>query len=120
LISKVLNVTVTNGGRAAFTVTALAIGGTDVDDFSISSQTCTGRALGPGQSCSVHARFSPSEAGQRSASLNFTYQGTEMAGASVPLTGTGTANPPPTTPTTAPPPTLSTVPPTPTTTPPMG
>lgn len=51
--------TLTNSGRTATGVLAVALGAGTSSDFSITADTCTGTALGPKKSCSVTAQFAP-------------------------------------------------------------
>jgi hypothetical protein len=55
-------------------VTSVKLAGTDVDDFLISSDRCTGAALdaGAGATCRVNVRFAPSVIGARHATLEVT------------------------------------------------
>jgi hypothetical protein len=75
-------------GTAAVTTVKLA--GTDVDDFLISSDHCTGAALdsGAGTTCVVNVRFAPSVIGARHATLEVTSTASNTT-LSVPLDGVG-------------------------------
>jgi hypothetical protein len=67
------------GGRVAIdidniaflptTVGRIALGGAHPDDFTIVTQSCTGRALNPDASCTVEVEFLPTGAGYRTALL---------------------------------------------------
>jgi uncharacterized protein YkwD len=89
-------VTVTNSGNATLTISSITLGGTNVTDFAIASNTC-GTTVAPAASCSVGIRFTPSAVGARSANLTVS----DNAGGSprtVTLSGTGTTPPVPGTP----------------------
>ena len=79
-----------NDGSAPIRVTAVSLGGADVDDFLISSQNCAGQDIAAGGSCSIKIRFSPSETGRRNATLvvDAPAPHTEPV-PPIPLTGTG-------------------------------
>jgi len=80
-----LEVTLTNVGDAADTVTGLGYGGPDLTDFVLSS-TCT--TLAPGQSCAFSVYFLPGAPGERQSSV--TVHDTSAAGPVLTFTGTGT------------------------------
>lgn len=65
--SSTQTVTLTNTAPSPLTLGLIAIGGADSADF-IQSNTC-GSSVGPGTSCSITVRFTPSETGSRTASL---------------------------------------------------
>ncbi|HEV7493026.1 hypothetical protein [Baekduia sp.] len=71
-------------------VTGVKLAGTDVDDFLISSDHCTGAAVdaGAGTTCTVNVRFAPSVIGARHATLEVTSTASD-ATLSVPLDGVG-------------------------------
>ena len=50
-------------------VAARSIGGAHPDDFRITTEACTRRALNPDASCAVGIEFLPTDAGYRSALL---------------------------------------------------
>ena len=64
--------TVTNTGTANLTISTVTVGGTNAGDFATSADTCTGATVTPNSTCTVNVTFTPSAAGSRSASLNFT------------------------------------------------
>ncbi len=72
-------------------VTAVRVQGTNIDDFLVSFDGCTGATVDsatvPITTCSVHVRFAPSDVGARSAMLHITT--TSSGSVDVPLTGTG-------------------------------
>jgi hypothetical protein len=78
-------------------ISNLTIGGTDAAAFSVSSQSCTGRYLWQGESCSIDVTFSPAAAGNYSATLNINSNSSWSTGDQVQLSGN--APPPPTPPT---------------------
>jgi hypothetical protein len=49
------------------TVSSVLVGGTDMYDFAVTSNSCFGRLLNPRATCSVGLSFTPSASGQRSA-----------------------------------------------------
>jgi hypothetical protein len=59
-------VTVTNSGNAVLAVTGLTIAGSD---FTVASDTCLGKAVASGASCTVDVTFTPQAGGSRSSSL---------------------------------------------------
>jgi uncharacterized repeat protein (TIGR01451 family) len=81
-------VTLGNTGTGPLVIGSATIGGLNGADFATSADTCTGSTLAPGTACTVSVAFSPSAAGSRSATLQFT---DNAAGSpqSVPLTGMG-------------------------------
>jgi len=68
---------VNNAGDVPVTFSSIALAGTNAADFTITSQGCpiSPSTLGVGQTCYVYVTFSPSAAGVRSASLQFTDTG---------------------------------------------
>jgi hypothetical protein len=84
------NVTVTNSGSTAVTITSIAIGGANAGDFA-QTNNCpiSPNTLGPGASCSASVTFTPTSTGKRTGTL----QVNDNAGGSpqqASLTGTGT------------------------------
>jgi Glycosyl hydrolases family 39/Abnormal spindle-like microcephaly-assoc'd, ASPM-SPD-2-Hydin len=76
-----------NVSAAAISISKIAITGTNLADFTISSNTC-GPSLAVAASCSVSVIFKPSAAGTRSAALTFTDSATNSP-QTVPLSGSG-------------------------------
>ena len=68
------------------------IGGTNAGAFKVSSQSCTGKYLWQGESCSIDVTFSPAAAGSYSATLNINSDSSWSTGNQVQLSG----NAPPT------------------------
>lgn len=84
-------VTINNDGTAPLTIQALAITGDHEADFAIAT-TCANTTLVPDTSCTVELTFSPSETGERLATLTIENNATATA---VALSGTGTRQPTP-------------------------
>jgi hypothetical protein len=79
-------VTLTSSGTAPLSVTGVGLTGNQPTDFVVTSDTCSGANLAPGQTCSVSVVFSPKQVCGSSATLVFT----DSAGTQgVALTGTG-------------------------------
>ncbi len=60
---------VRNDGGAAMQLDRVAIAGSDVGQFLVVGDACTGAILAPGAACAVRVRFSPDEAGDFAATL---------------------------------------------------
>jgi hypothetical protein len=61
---------ITNTGKSALSVSSIALGGADPKDFILSGvSSCAGQVLAPGASCSVSVAFSPGRAGTRQAAV---------------------------------------------------
>jgi serine protease len=75
-VSSPGTVTFTNLGDDTITLAAsgaIAIGGTDATEFSVSGGSCgDGTVLNPGQNCTVSVTFAPDAGGTRSATLTVT------------------------------------------------
>jgi hypothetical protein len=88
------NVTLTNTGNAALTISSIAISGTNSGDFSQTNNCpASTSTLVAGVNCTVAVTFTPTATGTRTASVTFT----DDAGNSpqtVSLTGTGAADSP--------------------------
>jgi hypothetical protein len=80
--------TLKNAGSASLAVTNIAIGGADAGDYA-QTNTCPA-TLAPNASCTISVTFSPSAAGNRSASVTITDDAADNP-QSVPLNGMGTA-----------------------------
>ena len=87
--SAPLTETLTNTGTDILTISAATIGGTNAGDFATSADTCTGATVTPNGACTINVTFTPSAAGSRSASLNFTDNASNSP-QTVALSGTGT------------------------------
>ncbi len=86
--SNAQTVTVTNNGGAAFSVSSIALSGTQVSDFQLST-TC-GAAVAAGASCTVSLTFTPTGNGTRTATVQLS---DSVVGSpqSIALSGTGNA-----------------------------
>jgi hypothetical protein len=80
-----------NDGDIPFHVGAVKLGGADVDEFAISSDTCVNADLSAGASCHVHVRFSPEETGERGATVTIAAE--KVGPIVLGLSGTGIADP---------------------------
>jgi hypothetical protein len=80
------NVTLLNVGSSSLPITSINIGGSDPNDFSQTNHCPSSLPLGT--SCPIAVVFQPQAGGQRSATLNVTYQGPGSP-QSVPLSGVG-------------------------------
>lgn len=69
--SNPLTLTVTNAGTVAVNFSSIAVGGANLGDFAIQSNTC-GAALAASTNCTLGVTFTPQAAGARSATLGFT------------------------------------------------
>lgn len=68
--SAAQNVTVTNTGGSALTISAATVSGTNPGDFVKRTDTCSGQSIAPTASCTVGVLFSPTAGGSRSAQLS--------------------------------------------------
>lgn len=82
-------VTITNSGTAALHVSSVALSGANPGDFS-QTNTCVGGAVAVQASCAIAVNFTPQAAGQRTASLVLTDDGTNSP-QSVAIMGTSVA-----------------------------
>jgi hypothetical protein len=80
-------VTMTNTGTATLTISSIALGGTDPQDFT-QSNTC-GSSLAVGASCTITGTFTPTTNGQRSASILVTAN-VNNSPVTITITGYGT------------------------------
>ncbi|MGA3026770.1 MAG: choice-of-anchor D domain-containing protein [Bryobacteraceae bacterium] len=93
------NVTLTNTGTDALTITSVALTGANTGDFAISSNGCgatlPGTVSAPHPSCVIAVTFNPTAGGSRGASLTVTDNANNAPGStqSTALTGTGVAVP---------------------------
>ncbi|HEY6872581.1 MAG TPA: PKD domain-containing protein [Geobacteraceae bacterium] len=79
--------TISNTGNANTIIASTAITGMNNSDFAITSDNCSGKTLLPTQTCTIQAWFAPTSVGQKSSSLNVTYNTSSTL--TVPLSGTG-------------------------------
>jgi hypothetical protein len=87
-LSSPQNITLTNTGGTALTITSIAIGGTNSGDF-LQSNTC-GTSVAAGGVCNISVQFQPTAPGSRSASLAVTDNATGSP-QTVALSGTAAA-----------------------------
>lgn len=88
--SALQSLVVTNVGAQALTLSGAALDGVgNPGDFAILSDTCAGRTLTFGQRCTITARFTPSAAGMRSATIDLSDN--EPRPSTIALSGTGVA-----------------------------
>ena len=80
-------VTVSNTGAAPLTINNVRMGGTNPNQFRITSNTC-GASLAVGSSCTISVTFSPTTAGAKSAVVNVNVAAPATS-LPVPLSGTG-------------------------------
>jgi hypothetical protein len=86
-LSTARRLTVTNQGAAASGTIQSVLAGTNVNDFAVSANDCSGRVLQPAASCDVWVRFIPTSTGPRTATLDIS--GSFGSTASVQLSGLG-------------------------------
>jgi hypothetical protein len=79
--------TFTSVGDADATIASVGLGLDDADQFQVSSDTCTGQTLAPGETCTVGVRFAPTRLSSGAlAALFVAYEGSH-AGVRVPMSG---------------------------------
>jgi hypothetical protein len=76
---------------ADVTIDSVALGGADPSQFALTTDTCTGQTIAPGDTCFVRGRFAPTSAGAKAAALEFNSGGITVATAQI--AGTGAAVP---------------------------
>jgi hypothetical protein len=64
--------TIANPGTTRLDLHQVSIGGSELDQFVISSDECSGASLGPGEECLVRVRFAPDGSGAKQALLRVT------------------------------------------------
>jgi hypothetical protein len=79
--------TVTNSGKAASGTLGTEVAGTDAAMFKVSSDTCAGKTLATGASCTLNVTFSPTSTGAKTASVRVSGAPGGLAAAT--LNGTG-------------------------------
>jgi probable HAF family extracellular repeat protein len=89
-INNAQAVTIQNTGDAPLDIQSVRLAGADPGDFAIVGDGWTGSHLVPGQIATLNLRFTPTTAGDRSASL-VVQDNAASASQSVALSGTGTA-----------------------------
>jgi hypothetical protein len=84
---------VRNGAGTPIDLGAASIVGPDLDQFALSSDTCTGAVLGAGQECLLGVRFVPDSRGGKAATLRIAADGgvltASLGGRGVPALTTG-------------------------------
>jgi archaellum component FlaF (FlaF/FlaG flagellin family) len=83
-------VTVANRTSSNMPITSIAIGGANPKSFAHGADTCTGANLAPNAKCTITVRFTPVDAGERTAFLEIN-DGGSVAPHTHSLTLTGTA-----------------------------
>ncbi|MBC7643976.1 MAG: choice-of-anchor D domain-containing protein, partial [Thermoleophilia bacterium] len=93
--SPAQSVSLTNTGNGPLAISSIAVAGTSLGDFAISTNTC-GATLGAGLNCTINVTFRPTAAGTRTAVLRATDNSSNVPGSiqEVILAGTGTIGPP--------------------------
>lgn len=86
-------VTLTNSGNAPLQISSVVLGGSNLVDFSISSNNCSG-TIAANASCAVSIVFSPLAVGLRTATLIFSDNAANSP-QTITLNGTAVASPPP-------------------------
>lgn len=84
--SAAQNISVSNTGTAALSITSIILGGTNPGDFA-ETTTC-GASLAAGSSCAISVTFKPTAAGSRSASVSIS-DNASGSPQSIALSGTG-------------------------------
>jgi hypothetical protein len=79
--------TLTNSGAGQLGFDRVSLGGTELDQFVISGDDCSGAVLAAGESCEVRVRFAPDSAGAKNAVLRVSGNAPTVTAA---LSGTGT------------------------------
>jgi hypothetical protein len=82
--------TVTNTGGNSFTVGTLSFSGTNANQFSKSSDNCSGQPVAGAGTCTVQVTFSPTSTGAKSGTLNIASDAPNNTNLTATLTGTGT------------------------------
>ena len=85
--SSAVNVTLSNSGNAALTITSVNVVGTDLSEFGVNA-SCTGATLAPAGTCNMAVSFTPAGAGNRNASISVA-DNASGSPQTVALTGTG-------------------------------
>lgn len=79
---------VRNGGLTPVSLGAATIVGSNLDQFQLAGDECSGLTLGPGEECLVRVRFAPETVGAKAATLRLAGDGGAYSAA---LSGTGVA-----------------------------
>jgi hypothetical protein len=86
-IGSLHTLTLTNSSELPDSFFIAIVSGGDVSSFHMVEENCTGRVIGPGESCTALIRFSPAAAGARRATASFFGNG--EGALQVPLGGFG-------------------------------
>jgi hypothetical protein len=78
----------TNTGGSELAINSVALTGTNVTDFALDKSSTCGSSLGAGASCTLNVTFTPSQLGQRSASITIT-DDAAVGSQVLPLNGVG-------------------------------
>ncbi|MBI5192349.1 MAG: choice-of-anchor D domain-containing protein [Nitrospirae bacterium] len=81
--------TIANNGIANLVVGTLSLSGTDVSQFGIVNDNCSGKAISPAGNCTAQAVFKPTSFGAKTASLSVPSNDPDTPVMAVPLQGTG-------------------------------
>ena len=87
--SPVSALVVSNVGAQALSIATASLEGADSADFAITADSCSGRTLAFGQSCTIAARFTPATTGEMTASIALSDN--EPSATVIALSGTGVA-----------------------------
>ena len=88
--SSAKTLTVTNTGTTDLSITTVTPGGTNMADFPIDSDTCSGATVQAGKTCTLSVEFAPSTTSSESATLTFADNASDSP-QTVTMTGTGVA-----------------------------
>jgi len=91
---RALRLGISNAGRAPLAIRRLRLAGSLARDFGLGADSCSGRRLDAGATCSVEVRFEPSATGLRSAVLELDHDAADGP-QEVNLGGNGTPPPKP-------------------------
>ena len=84
--SGIQTFTVANTGMSVTGSLSTSVSGSNAGQFAVLGDSCSGSSIAPGESCSIHAIFSPTTTGDKSATLTVS-----SAGATASSSWTGTA-----------------------------
>jgi Concanavalin A-like lectin/glucanases superfamily len=87
-LSAPQTVTVESVGAATLTIGRVRVAGANLDDFLLSSDSCSYTVLRPGESCAIGVRFAPSASGERTATLTVSSSGPSSP-LEIPVSGVG-------------------------------
>ena len=81
--------TITNTGTANLVIGTLTLSGTNLDQFVMQNDNCTGKTIAPSATCTIEILFFPSYVGTLTANLNIPSNDPDTPTLSVNLSGTG-------------------------------